>query len=177
MRSGGVHQGAGQGLQETVMSNVPNPRTLVDTDPMRMWGSIALTQIEYSSTTADRVRRGGVDTSMRSRGAVERGSHGGKIRHMSDREIVAHRVRNRVIEYLELAASPGEQRRYEAAVPLVHVPNELINQWEDWVHGSPDECLRTSPPACTQLMRSRRSQAFTQLGIRLRLGRPTRCLR
>ena len=50
--------------------------------------------------------------------------------HPSER-VVEQRVRNRIIEYLELAASYEDQRDYEAAVPIAHVPYEVINQWED----------------------------------------------
>ncbi|ALN90951.1 hypothetical protein [Lysobacter gummosus] len=52
---------------------------------------------------------------------------------MTDR-IINQRIRNRIIEYLELAASFEEQSQYQAAAPYVHIPNEIINQWEDWVH-------------------------------------------
>ncbi len=41
------------------------------------------------------------------------------------------RVRNRIIEYLELAASFDEQQSYERNVPIAHVPYEVMNQWED----------------------------------------------
>jgi hypothetical protein len=52
---------------------------------------------------------------------------------------VKYRVRVGIIRYLELASSECEQRRYEhnlreAAAPG-NVPNEVINQWEDWVRG------------------------------------------
>jgi hypothetical protein len=43
------------------------------------------------------------------------------------------RIRNGIMDYLELASSPSEQRDYERRVPIAHVPNEMINQWEDWV--------------------------------------------
>lgn len=43
------------------------------------------------------------------------------------------RIRSNIIDYLELAASADEQREYERRVPIVHVPNEMINQWEDCV--------------------------------------------
>lgn len=39
------------------------------------------------------------------------------------------------MEYLEIASSFDEQREYQRKVPLVHVPNEMINRWEDWVDG------------------------------------------
>ena len=45
--------------------------------------------------------------------------------------MVEQRIRNRVIEYFDLAASFGEQRQYERAVPFVNVPYEVINMWED----------------------------------------------
>lgn len=48
--------------------------------------------------------------------------------------IVEQRVRNRLIEYFELASSYAAQAEYaEAAPPYVHVPYEVIEQWEDWV--------------------------------------------
>ena len=47
--------------------------------------------------------------------------------------IVIQRIRNRIIEYLELASSFNEQSAYQAAAPHINVPNEVINQWEDWV--------------------------------------------
>jgi hypothetical protein len=53
------------------------------------------------------------------------------------RRVVEQRVRNRVIEYLELAASFEEQREYERNVPIAYVPYEVINQWEDWVYKDP----------------------------------------
>lgn len=58
---------------------------------------------------------------------------------MADRDIsqqlLQQRIRNRIIEYLEVAASADEQRDYESRAPIAHVPNEMINQWEDWVKG------------------------------------------
>ncbi len=49
------------------------------------------------------------------------------------RQLLQQRVRNGIMDYLELAASIDEQRAYERRVPIAQVPNELINQWEDWV--------------------------------------------
>lgn len=43
------------------------------------------------------------------------------------------RIRNNIIDYLELASSPDEQRKYERRVPIAQVPSELLNQWEDCV--------------------------------------------
>jgi hypothetical protein len=54
------------------------------------------------------------------------------------------RVRNRVIEYLELASSFEEQQEHERAFPIAHIPYEVINQWEDWVHMDPREDLNRS---------------------------------
>lgn len=56
----------------------------------------------------------------------------------SDR-LTEQRVRNRIIEYLELAASFENQRRYEQDVPIAHVPYEVINQWDDHVWIDPIE--------------------------------------
>jgi hypothetical protein len=48
--------------------------------------------------------------------------------------LLDQRIRNRIIEYLEMASSYDEQLRYEANVPIACVPNEIINGWEDSVH-------------------------------------------
>jgi hypothetical protein len=56
---------------------------------------------------------------------------GPPVEQPSDR-VVEQRVRNRLIEYFELASSFSEQREYEAADPIVHVPYEVIEQWADW---------------------------------------------
>jgi hypothetical protein len=47
--------------------------------------------------------------------------------------IVLQRIRNRIIDYLALTASFDAQVEYQLSAPLVHVPHELINQWEDLV--------------------------------------------
>jgi anaerobic glycerol-3-phosphate dehydrogenase len=58
------------------------------------------------------------------------------------RRVVEQRVRNRIIEYLDLAASYAKQADYAAAAPpFVNVPSEVINQWQDWVPLDP----RTDP--------------------------------
>jgi hypothetical protein len=54
---------------------------------------------------------------------------------VSDR-VVQQRIRNRVIDYLQLASSFEEQREYAATAP-VNIPYEVINQWEDWVSEDP----------------------------------------
>lgn len=47
--------------------------------------------------------------------------------------IVQQRLRNRIMESLELAASIEDQREYQHRVPFVDVPTEIINRWEDFV--------------------------------------------
>lgn len=56
----------------------------------------------------------------------------------SDR-LIEQRVRNRIAEYLELAASFEDQRRDEQDVPIAYVPYEVINQWGDQVWKHPSE--------------------------------------
>lgn len=51
--------------------------------------------------------------------------------------VVEQRVRNRIIEYLDLASSFDDQLEYQRSAPIAYVPNEVINQWEDWVHTDP----------------------------------------
>lgn len=51
--------------------------------------------------------------------------------------LVAQRVRNRIIEYLELTSSFEAQRAYRERVPIADMPSEIINQWEDWVPAPP----------------------------------------
>jgi hypothetical protein len=50
--------------------------------------------------------------------------------------LLDQRIRNRIIECLEIASSYDEQLKYEANVPIAHVPNEIINMWEDSVDRS-----------------------------------------
>jgi len=45
--------------------------------------------------------------------------------------IILQRVRNRLIEYFELASSSERQRAYHARAP-VSVSSEIMNLWEDW---------------------------------------------
>ena len=47
--------------------------------------------------------------------------------------LLDQRIRNRIIEYLEIASSYDQQLEYEANVPIARVPNEIINLWEDSV--------------------------------------------
>lgn len=51
--------------------------------------------------------------------------------------IIEQRIRNRLIEYFELAGSNEVQRKYQEDVPFVSVPYEVIDQWDDWVRGDP----------------------------------------
>ena len=46
--------------------------------------------------------------------------------------LVEQRVRNRMIEYWEWVSATDRQQAYQNAVPYVSVPDEAINQWEDW---------------------------------------------
>lgn len=54
------------------------------------------------------------------------------VRSISPRELKL-RIRNNIIDYLELASSPDQQREFERRVPIAHIPNEMINLWEDHV--------------------------------------------
>jgi hypothetical protein len=60
------------------------------------------------------------------------------------RIVIAQRIRNRIIEYLEVASSFEEQLEYQAAAPIAHVAAEMINQWEDWVH-DPNDAFFAEP--------------------------------
>ncbi len=51
-------------------------------------------------------------------------------------QLVEQRVRNRIIEYLELAASAENQRTYECNVPIAVVPEEMIEHWSDLMNGA-----------------------------------------
>lgn len=58
---------------------------------------------------------------------------------MTDPErVIQQRMRNRVIEYLELAGSFDAQRTYDSH-RMVNVAYEVINQWEDCVPNAPWE--------------------------------------
>jgi hypothetical protein len=49
------------------------------------------------------------------------------------RLILLQRIRNQIIEYLEMASSFDNQRRYQDSVPHVSVPVEVIELWLDWI--------------------------------------------
>lgn len=48
-------------------------------------------------------------------------------------QILLQRVRNQLIDYLEVAASFRAQREYQDQSPQLHVAVEIIEQWADWV--------------------------------------------
>lgn len=50
--------------------------------------------------------------------------------------VVRQRIRNRIIENLELQASFESQREYEAEVPFISA-FEVLEQWDDWISGDP----------------------------------------
>jgi hypothetical protein len=52
---------------------------------------------------------------------------------MEHEQLTLQRVRNRIMEYLEWVGSYDHQRSYQARVPIASVPDEAINQWEDYV--------------------------------------------
>ena len=58
--------------------------------------------------------------------------HAGMAEDISD-QLLRQRKRNNIIDYLEMASSPDEQRQFERDVPIACVPNEMINLWEDSV--------------------------------------------
>ncbi len=49
------------------------------------------------------------------------------------KEVVDTRIRNRIMEYLQLVSSAAQQEDYQRRVPDVNVPTELICSWEDWM--------------------------------------------
>lgn len=53
-----------------------------------------------------------------------------------DAKLVLQRLRNRVIDYLEMVSSLDRQLQYQSKAPDVSVAAEVINQWEDWVDSS-----------------------------------------
>jgi len=65
-------------------------------------------------------------------------------------QLVLQRVRNRIIEYLALASSFDAQSQYQAIAP-VDVPQEVINQWRDWVQ--PGWAAAFTEPVFSQLER------------------------
>lgn len=51
----------------------------------------------------------------------------------SPKDVVNTRIRNRIMEYLQLVSSAAQQKNYQRRVPDVNVPTELICSWEDWM--------------------------------------------
>ncbi len=47
--------------------------------------------------------------------------------------MLLQRLRNRIIDVLELAACAETQRDYQRSVPQVHVPDQVLNWWDDFV--------------------------------------------
>ena len=43
------------------------------------------------------------------------------------------RLRNRIIEHLQLVSSAEEQLAYQQSAPIAQVSGELFNAWGDWV--------------------------------------------
>ncbi len=43
------------------------------------------------------------------------------------------RLRNRIIEHLQLVSSAEEQLAYQQSAPIAQVSDELFNTWGDWV--------------------------------------------
>lgn len=67
---------------------------------------------------------------------------------MHEREsarIVEQRLRNRLIEYLDLAGSFERQIAYAWGVPIAYIPHEMLAQWEElWVEGHPRDLADSS---------------------------------
>lgn len=47
--------------------------------------------------------------------------------------ILLQRVRNQLIDYLEIAASFQAQQEFQIQAPQTHVATEVLEQWADWV--------------------------------------------
>ncbi|MBL8682563.1 MAG: hypothetical protein JNK05_25570 [Myxococcales bacterium] len=82
---------------------------------------------------------------------------------------IDRRLRNRIIEYLELVASFEFQREYQRIAP-VWVPNEVINQWEDRV-GSP-ACLTFAASPVYTLDEDRALRDFHEVWLEVADGTP-----
>jgi hypothetical protein len=46
--------------------------------------------------------------------------------------VVSQRIRNRIMEYFELASSKEGLLEYQDKIKSVNILSELANQWEDW---------------------------------------------
>jgi hypothetical protein len=60
--------------------------------------------------------------------------------------VVHQRIRNRIIEYPELASSYDEQRTYQAAVPAVSVPPNPLPPLPELLGTEPWDRLRYAAP-------------------------------
>ncbi len=52
-----------------------------------------------------------------------------------DNQVLLQRIRNRMIESLEVSADFEQQWEYQRSVPWVNVPTEIIECWSDCYHG------------------------------------------
>ncbi|MBC3875968.1 hypothetical protein [Undibacterium flavidum] len=52
------------------------------------------------------------------------------------------RVRNQLIDYLEIAASFQAQQDFQTQAPQTHVATEVLEQWADWVSPNWQEELK-----------------------------------
>ena len=73
------------------------------------------------------------------------------------------RLRNRIIEHLQLLSSYRRQLTFQANAPSAHVSDELFNTWRDWV---PDEAAiaEFGPPVFSPAEVSAIRQFHRQLG-------------
>jgi hypothetical protein len=87
-------------------------------------------------------------------------------------QLLQQRIRNEIIDYLQLAASAEAQRDYERRVPIAQVPAEMINMWEDSVHA--DRWDLYSPPVYSE-EESEAMRGFHQvwLGVADEIAHPT----
>lgn len=74
--------------------------------------------------------------------------------------ILLQRVRNQLIDYLEVASSFRAQREYQEQAPQVQVSLEIIEQWADWV--GPDWAQQFTSPVFSESER----QAIAQYQLR-----------
>lgn len=56
--------------------------------------------------------------------------------------VLLQRVRNQLIDYLEIAASFQAQHDFQAQAPQTHVATEVLEQWADWVSPNWQEELK-----------------------------------
>ncbi|MFA9273840.1 MAG: hypothetical protein ACEQSE_03110 [Candidatus Aquirickettsiella gammari] len=56
--------------------------------------------------------------------------------------VLLQRVRNQLIDYLEIAASFQAQQEFQTQAPQTHVATEVLEQWADWVSPNWQEELK-----------------------------------